>query len=243
MLLCRSTKLILIFNCFIRLLYALSPTLRALPLRSYKPTVHASSDINRILKTHLCNVRFTSKGGDAGNDFFSPGDGGGYVPSGLTREQYEKIKKEERDKQKKMNFGAWGPRFSKSDRPTGDWMVVPSLWVTGFTNNPLQRDTKLSPPGEKPTTERIFSMGTLTKTALGFAMLDISLAITYILHKNRGASLVVMSLFKIKRISCTVPIKAILKYTLLKFIIGSLLVNFTISLTERMKKYNRGSYK
>lgn len=242
MLLCRSTKLILIINCFIRLLCAFSPTLRVLRFRSYEPTVHASSDIHRILTTRLSNVRFTSKG-DAGDDFFSSGDGGGYVPSGLTREQYEKIKKEERDKQKKMNFGAWGPRFSKSDRPTGDWMVVPSLWVSGFTNNPVQRDTKLSLPGEKTTTQRTRSMGFLINTALGFAMLDISLAITYLLHKKRGASLMVMTLFKMKRISFTVPIKAILKYTLLKFIIGSLLVNFTISLTERTKKYNRGSYK
>ncbi len=59
----------------------------------------------------------------------------GYVPSGLTAKQYAKIKKEELDKKKKMDFGAWGPRFAKSGRPDGDWMVVPSLWTNGFSSN------------------------------------------------------------------------------------------------------------
>lgn len=36
-----------------------------------------------------------------------------------------------------MHFhtGAWGPRFAKSNRPDGDWMIVPSLWTNGFSNN------------------------------------------------------------------------------------------------------------
>ena len=59
----------------------------------------------------------------------------GYVPDGLTPEQYAKIKQQESDRQKKMNYGAWGPRFARSGRPDGDWMVVPSLWTSGFDTN------------------------------------------------------------------------------------------------------------
>ena len=55
----------------------------------------------------------------------------GYVPSGLSREEYAAIRKKEADKEKKMNYGAWGPRFFRTDRPDGDWMVMPNLWTFG----------------------------------------------------------------------------------------------------------------
>jgi len=65
------------------------------------------------------------------SDLF-PKAGSQYVPSGLTAEEYAKIKDGERKKRNKMDFGAWGPRFSKSARPEGDWMTMPSLWTNGF---------------------------------------------------------------------------------------------------------------
>ena len=34
-----------------------------------------------------------------------------------------------------MDFGAWGPRFKRSDAPDGDWMVQTNLWVRGFAAN------------------------------------------------------------------------------------------------------------
>lgn len=194
-----------------------------------------------MFETHLSNIRFTSKG-DAGDDFFSSSDGGGYVPSGLTREQYEAIKKEEQEKQKKMNYGAWGPRFSASERPAGDWMVIPSLWVTGFTNSQARRDTDRSPNGEKPT-RPTYDTSILSKIALGFAMLDFTLAVSYMLHKKREASLLAMTLFKIKRIPFNVSIKAILRYTMLKITIVSILVKFMTSLAERTRKSDRESQK
>jgi hypothetical protein len=58
-----------------------------------------------------------------------------YVPSGLSSDQYQKIKQEEAAKLKRMNFGAWGPRFKQTDRPDGDWMVMPRLWTSGFNSN------------------------------------------------------------------------------------------------------------
>ena len=58
-----------------------------------------------------------------------------YVPSGLTREEYAALRERERREASKMDYGGWGPRFLKGDRPDGDWMVVPSLWTGGFDSN------------------------------------------------------------------------------------------------------------
>jgi hypothetical protein len=61
----------------------------------------------------------------------APGKGP-YVPSGLTPADYQKLKKDEEAKNKKMNFGAWGPRFKQTGVPDGAWMAMPSLWTAGF---------------------------------------------------------------------------------------------------------------
>lgn len=57
---------------------------------------------------------------------------GKYVPSGLSPDEYEKIKAEEAEKIAKMDFAAWGPRFKRTGTPEGDWMVKPTLWIRGF---------------------------------------------------------------------------------------------------------------
>ena len=62
----------------------------------------------------------------------------GYVPSGMSREEYSAIRKKEVDREKKMNYGAWGPRFFRIDRPDGDWMVMPNLWTFGQVDNASQ---------------------------------------------------------------------------------------------------------
>ena len=58
-----------------------------------------------------------------------------YVPDGLTPEEYQKIKQQEAERLKKMNYGMFGPRFRPSERPDGDWFLTPSLWTTGFKSN------------------------------------------------------------------------------------------------------------
>lgn len=58
-----------------------------------------------------------------------------YVPDGLTPDEYRKIKQQESDRLKNMNFGMFGPRFRQSERPDGDWFLTPSLWTTGFKSN------------------------------------------------------------------------------------------------------------
>jgi hypothetical protein len=57
---------------------------------------------------------------------------GPYVPSGLTAEEYRQLKEKEAEKLRKMDFGAWGPRFKRSNRPDGDWLLQPKLWRMGF---------------------------------------------------------------------------------------------------------------
>lgn len=56
-----------------------------------------------------------------------------YVPSGLTEEEYQELKRKEREANEKKDFGAWGPKFARSSRPKGDWLLQPTLWTKGFS--------------------------------------------------------------------------------------------------------------
>lgn len=65
-----------------------------------------------------------------------------YVPSGLTLEEYTKIKTKERERLEKMEFGIWGPKFDRMDGPLIDgmtWMFTPKLW-TGEVESPPKYD-------------------------------------------------------------------------------------------------------
>ena len=59
----------------------------------------------------------------------------GYVPDGLSPEEYSKIKKEEAARLKSKDYGRFGPRFLKASRPGGDWFLNQSLWTGGFDSN------------------------------------------------------------------------------------------------------------
>ena len=58
-----------------------------------------------------------------------------YVPDGLTENEYAAIRRREAEEQKSKNFGAFGPRWSRQTRPDGDWMLMRSLWTSGFDSN------------------------------------------------------------------------------------------------------------
>uniref|UniRef100_A0A7S1BQQ4 Uncharacterized protein n=1 Tax=Corethron hystrix TaxID=216773 RepID=A0A7S1BQQ4_9STRA len=60
---------------------------------------------------------------------------GSYIPDGLTPAEYAAIKKKESEKVKSLKFGAFGPRFSPSSRPEGDWLLNRSLWTGGFDSS------------------------------------------------------------------------------------------------------------
>ena len=80
-------------------------------------------------KSQVVQVTKIQENDFPGSDLFP--EKGPYVPSGLTAAQYEQLKRDEAAKLKKMNFGAWGPRFKPSDVPDGDWFVIPTLWTSG----------------------------------------------------------------------------------------------------------------
>jgi len=51
----------------------------------------------------------------------------GYVPDGLTREEYEQIKAKERTEVKKKNFAMFGPRFNPTGAPEGIYRYIYSI--------------------------------------------------------------------------------------------------------------------
>lgn len=63
-----------------------------------------------------------------------------YVPDGMTEEEYGKIKADELAKIRKMDYGAWGPRFKRVDGdPDSNWFNLPSLWTGGYNSNPSDK--------------------------------------------------------------------------------------------------------
>lgn len=110
-----------------------------------QPPAFKNSVREHLLPT-LQGIRFRGGSEQVGTELFR--NEGSYVPSGLSREQYDQLKKEEADEIRKMDFGSWGPRFKKGERPDGDWMVMPSLWTNGFNSQPLGVDGM---PAETPT--------------------------------------------------------------------------------------------
>lgn len=68
-----------------------------------------------------------------GSDSFLPGFpwNGPYIPDGLSKEEYQRLKQEESERVSRMNYGAWGPRFRRTSTPEGDWMLDRQLWITG----------------------------------------------------------------------------------------------------------------
>mmetsp|Transcript_28880 Transcript_28880/g.83825 ORF Transcript_28880/g.83825 Transcript_28880/m.83825 type:complete len:273 (+) Transcript_28880:146-964(+) len=75
------------------------------------------------------------QGGDNTNTSWGALNSKPYVPSGMTAAEFAAIKKRESDEQKSLNFGAFGPRWSRQSRPDGDWMLMRSLWTRGFDSN------------------------------------------------------------------------------------------------------------
>lgn len=58
-----------------------------------------------------------------------------YVPSGLSADEYQRIRQMEAAADAKKDYGAWGPRFAKGSRPDGDWLLLPQLWTSGVPEN------------------------------------------------------------------------------------------------------------
>jgi hypothetical protein len=111
---------------------------------------------------------------------------GPYVPSGLTAEEYQELKEKEAEKMRKMDFGAWGPRFKRSDRPDGDWLLQPALWKMGFAVN---GDPSIATANSF--TEKIKNFKTAwRKNRLPFTLLAVCLhALCSVIRVTRSASI------------------------------------------------------
>lgn len=127
--------------CFSALFHALFLVTGVQSLSSkygYRPSLKLSSQ---------SPVALNGKSKDSGSELFRGKRP--YVPSELSAEEYQKIKKKEADEQKSMNFGAWGPRFKRTDTPDGEWMIMPTLWTNGVNararpTQPFAEDTNAS---------------------------------------------------------------------------------------------------
>jgi len=109
---------------------ALRPAITMMPFvgGTPYPSVMERYPRPRSLRASFRSTRNNVNGGDD----TSPKKPDSYVPSGLTRDQYEKIKADELQRKEKMDFGAWGPRFNRSESPPpGDWFTMPQLWTNG----------------------------------------------------------------------------------------------------------------
>ena len=79
------------------------------------------SKVNGICNgVHVCANMNTKK---IGSSLFMAG----YVPDGLTREEYEQIKAKERAEVKKKNFAMFGPRFKPTGAPEGMYRFIYSI--------------------------------------------------------------------------------------------------------------------
>ena len=110
--------------------------------------LHARHDVLNSRLTAIRNKK-PKDDGDAkeksnvpGYEFFRA-EGNSYVPEGISREEYTKLRKGEIEKEMKMNYGAWGPRFKRTGTPDGDWMVMPNLWTAGQVNRPAGKRSDL----------------------------------------------------------------------------------------------------
>lgn len=132
-----------------------------------------------------------------------------YVPDGLTPEEYQKIKQQEAERLKKMNYGMFGPRFQPSERPDGDWFLTPSLWTTGFKSNPNREKDDMELKGGDRRLERVVNFGKkyLPVYFLGFTAVHVLFAMATTLFADKMMwrfKQLGLSIWKVIRIKCLV---------------------------------------
>jgi hypothetical protein len=91
------------------------------PIRPWRMAVQSSSK----QEPHLISYDDPTK-------LFHTDENGGYIPAGLSAEEWAMLRKKEADKHSTMNYGAWGPRFKEVKDPVASdmaWMCMPSLWT------------------------------------------------------------------------------------------------------------------
>jgi len=181
------------------------------------------------------NVRKTSPGSE-----LFPESGSSYVPSGLTKEEWDKIQNKENKEQQSKDFGAWGPKFAKSDRPNGDWMVLPGLWTGGFESNKngLLRDRSLgrtSQNGDSNMEQGSRVLRTLPVYAFACLLIELLFTASYFFHKKEVASLIIMAELKLKHSAAVASISSsMMKMSGLKFLLS---LAFTKPVEKMVSKF------
>jgi hypothetical protein len=171
----------------------------AFPSRG-QPTATSSSAI------YARNLRKTSPGSE-----LFPDANSSYVPSGLTKEDWDKIQQKENKEQKSKDFGAWGPKFAKSDRPNGDWMVLSGLWTGGFDSNKnglLGRTAQNGDSNVEQGSSGSRVLRTLPVYTFTYLLIELLFTASYSFHKKEAASLIMTVALKMKRSAAVASISS-----------------------------------
>lgn len=185
-----------------------------------------------------------------GSELF-PEKKGPYIPSGLSAEEYSKIKKDDSDRVKTLNLGAWGPRFKRSDVPDGDWMVIPSLWTRGFNAQPQGAATGRLPSTYEGSEGRIALAATFLRNwfpalLLSFIFIDtLATAVAMSRIANLTSRQTLMTILKVPSLKGSLPVhlSSILKAGALKLtamaLVAPVMVNVLDSANRRRLWSNR----
>lgn len=135
-----------------------------------------------------------------GTELF-PEAGTSYVPYGLTPEEYAKIKKAESDSAKKKNYGAWGPKFGgkAGKAPEGDWMVMPSLWTSGYSAGQSNQSKKVQKGFNDDNNKMDSKSPVILVRLVSFILIDMLSTILYLWNRNMVPSILActISMFKL----------------------------------------------
>lgn len=178
---------------------------------NYK-TIAADSSLKARINNNINKTSNRLNNDSAPGSELFPAAGSSYIPSGLTEKEWNEIKQKERNDIKKKDFGAWGPRFARSERPDGDWMVMPSLWTRGFNSNSFGNGVQQQSTARGSTSSSTTSSTTgkwnikrlVPIYVMTLVILDWILATFYSLHKKGYMSLFLMAAMKIKHSSIIV---------------------------------------
>lgn len=182
---------------------------------------------------HVKRIRRVSPGSE-----LFPDAGSSYIPSGLTKKEWDEIKKKENREEKSKDFAAWGPRFAKSVRPNDDWMVLPGLWTGGFDSNRNGSGKVAQNDDTSSTRSRVLQ--TLPVYAFACLFMELLFAASCLFHNKDAASLIAISIMRLKRSTAlaTVSYSMMMKMSGLKLLLSlALLKPFEAIVYKFMNKF------
>jgi len=122
------------------------------------------------------------------------------------------------------DFASWGPRFQKSERPDGDWMVLPKLWTGGYevtSKSQLARasytDSEVN--GSEQSLSKRVVRGVLSLVYV-YTMLEVILASGALFFKKKELSLILIGIMKLKKSTEAAAISAAAMWKLFSMNLG-----------------------